>query len=98
MQPLLSIAVKAARRAGDIIVHAIQPRGGVQVESKGRNEFVTEIDKAAEADIIQTIRRLYPDHAILAEESGASGDSEVVWIGGDTTAEAVLESVDTYDG
>src|SRR6186997_1063156 len=80
MQPLLNIAVKAARRAGDIIVRAIPRLEAVQVESKGRNDFVTEVDKAAEADIIQTIRRLYPDHAILAEESGASGDSEVVWI------------------
>src|SRR6187431_2157601 len=80
MQPLLSIAVKAARRAGDIIVRAIPRLEAVQVESKGRNDFVTEIDKAAEADIIQTIRRLYPDHAILAEESGASGNNEVVWI------------------
>jgi myo-inositol-1(or 4)-monophosphatase len=80
MQPLLNIAVKAARRAGDIIVRAIPRLEAVQVESKGRNDFVTEIDKAAEADIIQTIRRLHPDHAILAEESGASGDSEVVWI------------------
>ncbi|HLA72369.1 MAG TPA: inositol monophosphatase family protein [Steroidobacteraceae bacterium] len=80
MQPLLNIAVKAARRAGDIIVRAIPRLESVQVESKGRNDFVTEVDKAAEADIIQTIRRLHPDHAILAEESGASGDSEVVWI------------------
>jgi len=80
MQPLLNIAVKAARRAGDIIVRAIPRLEAVQVESKGRNDFVTEVDKAAEADIIQTIRRLHPDHAILAEESGASGDSEVVWI------------------
>jgi myo-inositol-1(or 4)-monophosphatase len=80
MQPLLNIAVKAARRAGDIIVRAIPRLESVQVESKGRNDFVTEIDKAAEADIIQTIRRLHPDHAILAEESGASGDSDVVWI------------------
>src|SRR4029078_7315946 len=80
MQPLLNIAVKAARRAGDIIVRAIPRLEAVQVESKGRNDFVTEVDKQAEADIIQTIRRLHPDHAILAEESGASGDSEVVWI------------------
>jgi myo-inositol-1(or 4)-monophosphatase len=80
VQPLLNIAVKAARRAGDIIVRAIPRLEAVQIESKGRNDFVTEIDKAAEADIIQTIRRLYPDHAFLAEESGASGDNEVVWI------------------
>ncbi len=80
MQPLLNIAVKAARRAGDIIVRAIPRLEAVQVESKGRNDFVTEVDKAAEADIIQTIHRLHPDHAILAEESGASGKGDVVWI------------------
>ena len=82
MQPLLNIAVKAARRAGDIIVRAIPRLEAVQVESKGRNDFVTEVDKAAEADIIQTIRRLYPDHAILAEESGLteSAKAEYRWI------------------
>jgi myo-inositol-1(or 4)-monophosphatase len=80
MQPLLNIAVRAARRAGDIIVRAIPRLEAVEVHSKGRNDYVTEVDRAAEADIIETIRRLHPDHAILAEESGASGDSDVVWI------------------
>jgi myo-inositol-1(or 4)-monophosphatase len=80
MQPLLNIAVRAARRAGDIIVRAIPRLEAVAVHTKGRNDYVTEIDRAAEADIIETIRRLHPDHAILAEESGASGDSDVVWI------------------
>jgi myo-inositol-1(or 4)-monophosphatase len=80
MQPLLNIAVRAARRAGDIIVRAIPRLDAVEIHSKGRNDYVTEIDRAAEADIIETIRRLYPDHAILAEESGSSGESEVVWI------------------
>jgi myo-inositol-1(or 4)-monophosphatase len=80
MQPLLNIAVRAARRAGDIIVRAIPRLEAVEVHSKGRNDYVTEVDRAAEADIIETVRRLHPDHAFLAEESGASGDSEVVWI------------------
>jgi myo-inositol-1(or 4)-monophosphatase len=80
MQPLLNIAVRAARRAGDIIVRAIPRLEAVEVHSKGRNDYVTEVDRAAEADIIETIRRLHPDHAILAEESGASGNSDVVWI------------------
>ncbi len=80
MQPLLNIAVRAARRAGDIIVRAIPRLEAVEVHTKGRNDYVTEVDRAAEADIIETIRRLHPDHAILAEESGASGDSDVVWI------------------
>jgi myo-inositol-1(or 4)-monophosphatase len=80
MQPLLNIAVRAARRAGDIIVRAIPRLDAVEIQSKGRNDYVTEIDQAAERDIIETIRRLHPDHAFLAEESGASGDSDVVWI------------------
>jgi myo-inositol-1(or 4)-monophosphatase len=80
MQPLLNIAVRAARRAGDIIVRAIPRLEAVEVQTKGRNDYVTAIDKAAEADIIETVRRLHPDHAFLAEESGASGDSDVVWI------------------
>jgi len=80
MQPLLNIAVRAARRAGDIIVRAIPRIEAVEVHTKGRNDYVTEVDRAAEADIIETVRRLHPDHAFLAEESGASGDSDVVWI------------------
>src|SRR4051812_30367907 len=80
MQPLLNIAVRAARRAGDIIVRAIPRLEAVEIQSKGRNDYVTEVDRAAEADIIETIRRLHPDHAFLAEESGASGNSDVVWI------------------
>jgi myo-inositol-1(or 4)-monophosphatase len=81
MQPLLNIAVRAARRAGDIIVRAIPRLEAVEVHSKGRNDFVTDVDRAAEADIIETIRRLHPDHAFLAEESGAStNQSDVVWI------------------
>jgi myo-inositol-1(or 4)-monophosphatase len=80
MQPLLNIAVRAARRAGDIIVRSIPRLDSIEVASKGRNDFVTEVDRNAEADIIATIRRNYPDHAFLAEESGASGEGDVVWI------------------
>jgi myo-inositol-1(or 4)-monophosphatase len=80
MQPLLNIAVRAARRAGDIIVRAIPRIEAVEVHSKGRNDYVTEVDRAAEADIIETIRRLHPDHAFLAEESGQNGSGDVLWI------------------
>jgi len=80
MQPLLNLAVKAARRAGDIIVRAMPRLDSIEIHSKGRNDYVTEVDRAAEADIIETIRRLYPDHAFLAEESGQSGSGDVVWI------------------
>ena len=81
MQPLLNLAIKAARRAGDIIVRAIPRLEAVEVHTKGRNDYVSEVDRAAEADIIETIRRLYPDHAFLAEESGQSANTnDVVWI------------------
>src|ERR1700761_7037949 len=80
MHPLLNIAVRAARRAGEIIVRSLVRLDSIQVSSKGRNDFFSEVDRAAERDIIDTIHKLYPDHAILAEESGSSGESETVWI------------------
>jgi myo-inositol-1(or 4)-monophosphatase len=80
MQPLLNIAVRAARRAGDIIVRAIPRLDGIEVHTKGRNDYVSEVDRMAEADIIETIRRLHPDHAFLGEESGETGKGDVVWI------------------
>ena len=80
MQPLLNIGMRAARRAGDFIVRNLSRLDSLKIDTKGRNDFVTDIDRKAEADIIATIRRSHPDHAILAEESGRSGDSEYVWI------------------
>jgi myo-inositol-1(or 4)-monophosphatase len=80
MQPLLNIGVRAARRAGDLIVKSLSRLDSLKVDSKGRNDFVSEIDRQAEADIIATIHRSYPQHAIHAEESGRSGDDEFVWI------------------
>jgi myo-inositol-1(or 4)-monophosphatase len=80
MQPLLNIGMRAARRAGDLIVKSLARLDSLKVDSKGRNDFVSEIDRKSEADIIATIRRSYPQHAILAEESGRSGENEYVWI------------------
>jgi myo-inositol-1(or 4)-monophosphatase len=80
MQPLLNIGVRAARRAGDLIVRSLSRLDSLKVDTKGRNDFVTDIDRKAEAEIIATIRRSHPDHAFLAEESGRSGESEFVWI------------------
>src|SRR4029453_8333838 len=79
MQPLLNLAAKAARRAGDIIVRAMPRLDSIEIHSKGRNDYVTEVDRAAEADIIETIRRLHPDHAFLAEESAATGTGAGRW-------------------
>jgi myo-inositol-1(or 4)-monophosphatase len=81
MQPLLNIGMRAARRAGDLIVRSLSRLDSLKIDTKGRNDFVTDIDRNAEADIIATIRRSHPDHAFLAEESGrGGGDSEFVWI------------------
>lgn len=80
MQPLLNIAVSAARAAGRVVMKHYRQGGARDIRSKGRNDFVTEVDDQAESAIIDTIRRAHPRHAILAEESGGHGDSEVVWI------------------
>lgn len=80
MHPYLNTAVKAARRAGDIIVRGLARFEGMETASKGLNDFVTSIDLAAEAAIIETLRDAYPHHAFLAEESGASGEGDIVWI------------------
>ena len=81
MQPLLNIAVRAARRAGELIVRSLNRLESLTVSSKERNDFVTEVDRAAEQEIIGSIRRLYPQHAFLAEESGRSGgEHETLWI------------------
>jgi len=80
MQPLLNIAIRAARRAGDLIVRNVDRGPTLGVRAKSRNDFVTEIDQLAERDIIETIRRTHPDHGFLGEESGRSGGDEFVWI------------------
>ena len=80
MQPLLNIAVRAARRAGELIVRSMNHLESLTVTSKGRNDFVTEVDRAAEQEIIASIRRHYPQHAFLAEESGRSGEHDTLWI------------------
>ena len=81
MHPLLNIAVRAARRAGSIINRAALDGSALKVRSKRANDFVTQIDSAAEDAIIDVVRKAYPGHGFLAEESGATpGDAEYVWI------------------
>jgi myo-inositol-1(or 4)-monophosphatase len=80
LHPMLHVAVKAARRAGAIINRAARDLDGVTVTAKRQNDFVTEVDRAAESAAIEILRKAYPDHAILAEESGADGASEYTWV------------------
>ena len=80
MYPMLTTAVKAARRAGAIINRAARDIEMLSVTRKRHNDFVTDVDKGAEQAIIEVIQRSYPDHAILAEESGSQGESDYLWI------------------
>jgi myo-inositol-1(or 4)-monophosphatase len=84
MHPMLNTAVKAARRGAAVINRASFDLDRVKVTEKNPNDFVTEVDQAAEQAIIEVLKTAYPDHAILAEESGASAnlhdDAENVWI------------------
>ncbi len=80
MNPLVNIAVDAARQAGRIIIKAADRLDLLTINPKENFDIVTNIDHESEAKIIQTIRKAYPQHAILAEESGISGEHEVTWI------------------
>lgn len=80
---MLNIAVKAARAAGDIINRAALDIEAVRVAQKNANDFVTEVDKSAEATIIDILLESYPQHGILAEESGCergNQSSKYIWI------------------
>ena len=83
MHPMLSTAVKAARRAGSIINRGARDLDRLTVTAKGPKDFVSEVDRAAEAAIVEILLATYPDHAILAEEGtakGANADAEYLWI------------------
>jgi myo-inositol-1(or 4)-monophosphatase len=80
MQGMVNIAIKAARRAGGIMIRQMNRLESLEVVEKGRNDYVSGVDQRAEATIIETIKEHYPDHSILAEEGGASGKHEYQWI------------------
>ncbi|MCP5142041.1 MAG: inositol monophosphatase [Gammaproteobacteria bacterium] len=79
--PLLNIAVSAARAAGRIIMRSADRIDSLTINTKQRNDFVSEVDVQAEQAIIQTIHKAYPAHGILGEESGTQNDdADVVWV------------------
>ena len=88
MSPLVNVGIKAARNAGNIMIRYMDQVDRLAVEKKGRNDFVSEVDQAAEDEIIDVIQRSYPHHRIIAEESGSERTSaearinkdEVEWI------------------
>lgn len=80
MHGMVNIAIRAARRAGEVMIRQLNRLETLEVVEKGRNDFVSRVDQMAEEAIIEVIRDHYPDHAILAEESGVSGEHETQWI------------------
>ena len=81
MHPMLNIGIRAAHAAGDHIIRYLDRVQDIPVNSKGRNDFVTEVDRQAETIIIDTILKSYPKHSILAEESGQqSHNNEYLWV------------------
>ena len=81
MRPQLNIALRAARSAGELIMRAYEDER-FEVISKGDNDFVTHVDRKAEAIIIDTLQKSYPEYSILSEEAGLLGNphSEFQWI------------------
>lgn len=80
MHAMLNIAIRAARKAGDIIARSCDKVDTLAVTNKSDNDFVSEVDQHAEQAVIQTLLKAYPDHAILAEESGSHAGNEYEWI------------------
>jgi len=80
MHGMVNIAVRAARRAGELIVRQINQLEALEVAEKGRNDYVSEVDHLAEDAIIEVIHDHYPDHSVLAEERGQQGTHEYQWI------------------
>ncbi|MEZ5537354.1 MAG: inositol monophosphatase family protein [Thiolinea sp.] len=82
MHPMLNVATRTARQAGDIIRRYSDKVENLRIHHKEENDFVTEVDRQAEQTIITALRKAYPDHAILGEESGSHGDNqaEYQWV------------------
>ena len=81
MHPMLNIATRAARAAGTVIYRSMDKVENLKISTKAANDFVSDVDKQAEAAIISTIQKAYPDHTIKAEESGQlKGNPDFQWI------------------
>ena len=80
MKPTTNIAVRAARQAGSILMRYFEHLDSLKVVEKNKNDYVTEVDRGAEQAIISTIRQAYPEHAILAEETGDHDGNDFQWV------------------
>ena len=82
MHPTITIAKRAALSAGKIVLRHFERLDKIEVNLKQRNDFVSEVDIQSEQDIIRTLRKIYPNHVIIAEESGLStgSDDDCQWL------------------
>lgn len=80
VHPVVNVAVQAAEAAGKLMRRHFEQVDAIPVTQKARHDYVSEVDKACEAEIVREIKRFYPDHAFLCEEAGPSGDSNTVWV------------------
>ena len=82
MHPMLNIAVRAARKAGNLIAKSYETPDAVEASQKGSNDFVTNVDRDAEHLIIETIRKSYPQHTIISDECGEllGEDHDIQWV------------------
>ncbi|MGN6479242.1 inositol monophosphatase family protein [Luteibacter sp.] len=79
-RPAVNVAARAARSAGNIILRYMNRIEGLAVVEKQRMDFASEVDRLAEAEIVKELRRAYPTHAIVGEESGQTGKGPLVWM------------------
>ena len=80
MHPMLNVAINAARKAGNIIGRSLEHVDVLEVATKSKNDFVSEVDRRAEQAIIETLHKAYPHHGILAEESGSHAGDDYEWV------------------
>ncbi|OGT54863.1 MAG: inositol monophosphatase [Gammaproteobacteria bacterium RIFCSPHIGHO2_12_FULL_42_10] len=79
-EPIINIAITAARKGGETIMRVLDRVDSVKIAEKAPNDFVTEIDRRVESDIITLIQKSYPDHSILGEEYGEQPGNDYQWI------------------
>lgn len=85
MQPMLNIALRAARSASELIFRSIERLDTIKVDEKDAKDYVSEVDRAAEQKIIDALRKAYPNHSIMGEETGLHAGTgiegeEYLWI------------------
>ncbi len=76
----INIAIKAARTAGQLILRQLPRRDSIPVMEKAKHDFATEVDRIVEQEIQRDLKRAFPDHAFLGEETGQHGNSRYVWV------------------